>query len=243
MERKLLAFKALASDLGSLEGYGSVTGNVDLGGDMILPGAYRNLDGFKQSGSILLGHDWGSLPVATIDDAQEREEGLWFRASWHSDDRSQTARKVVAERLERGKSVGLSIGYDVVDASWETRDGREVRVLKGINVYEVSVVTVPMNPAAGVTAAKSFEDEYEQALAAVRSLSDRAGHLKALREKQGRSLSDLNRQRIEALAAETEALAQATKGLLSEPAEYASEGEVAQIRLAMERLRLSMAGL
>lgn len=243
METKTFEFKGVLGDNGSLEGLGAYTGNVDRGGDVIVAGAYKGLENFVKDGAILVGHEWGSLPVAMVDDAKEVSEGLWFKATFHSDDMAQRARKVVSERMQAGKSVGLSIGYSTLDAEMGEMDGKDVRYLKSIEVHEVSIVTVPMNPLAQATGAKSFEDEHESALAAVKAFLARVEHLKALREKDGRKLSDLNLQRIEALAAETETLASQIKGLLTVPPKAADPAEVADIRRKMMGLRLQIGGI
>ena len=54
-------------------------------------------------------------------------------------------------RLKKGIVRGLSIGYSVTQKAFE--DG--VRKLKEIDLFEVSLVAVPMNPAAQVTLVKS----------------------------------------------------------------------------------------
>lgn len=239
MERKIFQLKdAKVSDEGTLEGYGAVYGNVDLGGDRLERDSCANVEEFVKNGSILVGHAWGSLGVATIDEAKQDQIGLWFRATYHSDEDSQKARTVAKERLERGKFVGLSIGYETLKHAYEEEQGRSIRSISKWNAYEISQVTTPMNPLAGATGAKSFDDQYETALAAVKGLVDRAKGIRTLRQKDGRDLSALNRSRIEALAAETEGLLPLIKDLLSRPDEPADEAALADARLWMAKQRL-----
>jgi HK97 family phage prohead protease len=243
METKAFEFKGTLTDSGVLEGLGAYTGNIDRGGDVIVKGAYKSLDRFVSDGAILVGHEWGSLPVAMVDDAKEVSEGLWFKATFHKDEMAQRARNIVKDRMEAGKSVGLSIGYSTMDAEMGQQDGKDVRFLKAIEVHEVSIVTVPMNPLARATGAKSFEDEYESALAAVKSVLNRAEHLKRLRESDGRKLSETNTQRIDALAAETKTLVSQIEALLAVSPAKATEEEVSEIRRKMCSLRLQLAGV
>ena len=208
MERKLLDFKALSSnaDTGELVGYGNVTGNLDRCGDIVEKGAYKNLATFVTDGFGGVAHNWEE-PVATIEEAYEDEHGLVVKMLFHSTDDAQEARTIVMERMERGKSVGLSIGYSVVECAWEMRDGEEVRVLKAIELYEVSIVTVPANPAALVTTAKqvgphdrpTLDAHLEAALATVGEVVQRVGAVKQLRATEGRTLSSERLDQAKAL--------------------------------------------
>ena len=53
--------------------------------------------------------------------------------------------------MRKGIVKGLSIGYGTVREDFSGK----VRLLKDLDLYEVSLVTIPMNPAAQVTAVKS----------------------------------------------------------------------------------------
>jgi HK97 family phage prohead protease len=173
-------FKLLADEdgPGGFEGYASTFGNKDRAGEIVVKGAFqKSLDRFKSDGFIAIGHDWGGLPVATVTEAYEDEKGLFIKGEFHSTKEAQDARTVMQERLARGKSVGLSIGYEVKDAE-QTAKGR---LLKEIELYETSIVTVPCNPEANATEAKGaeFKAEYlsdyveaDMTLAALRALQD-----------------------------------------------------------------------
>jgi HK97 family phage prohead protease len=148
---------AKASDAGngSFSGYASVFNSRDLGGDIVQAGAYADtLPQFLARGFIPWGHDYSALPVATVAQAYEDAHGLYLTAEFHSTPDAQAARKVVQERLARGKSMGLSIGYIAEDAA-PSPDGR---LLKKIHLLETSLVPVPMQPEAGVTAVKAADD-------------------------------------------------------------------------------------
>ena len=156
MERKLVAvegMKVAESDTGKgkFSGYASVFNQVDLVGDTVLPGAYNEtLAKFTRDGFITWGHDWDN-PIATVDVVREDERGLWLEASFHGHDNAQRARQIAQERVERGKSMGLSIGYAAKD--WKMRsDG--VRELIKIDLHETALVTFPADPSAGLSGVK-----------------------------------------------------------------------------------------
>ena len=81
---------------------------------------------------------------------------------------------------------GLSIGFLPLAWEWETRDNTRVRVLKDIDLWEVSLVTFPANPKAVVDEVKTVRGlenflrdaglsraEAKAALAAIRADSQR----------------------------------------------------------------------
>lgn len=135
---------------GTLTGYAS-TWQKDSVGDIVVPGAYRETIGsWLRDGFIALGHDWSALPIATPKSAVEDGTGLLVSAEFHTTPEAQSARRVIQERLDRGKSVKMSIGYEVLDDE-RTSKGR---LLKKLRLYEVSVVNVPANVGADVLSAK-----------------------------------------------------------------------------------------
>ena len=125
-----------------IEGYASLWGVADLNGDVVQRGAFR--DSLARSGAagvrMLHGHDGGAV-VGVWDEVAEDERGLRVRGRiepW-----SAAAR--MAEALARAGALdGLSIGYRTARAR---RDGR-LRVLSGVELWEVSLVTFPMLPGA-----------------------------------------------------------------------------------------------
>jgi HK97 family phage prohead protease len=141
---------------GSLTGYASTFGNLDSYGDTVQPGAYTTyLDQFVSNGFIAWNHNWSAM-IGTIASAKQDTRGLLITADFHSTPEAQAARTITAERLARGKSVGLSIGYQATRWSMgEMPDGDPVRVLEEIKVFETSLVSVPADSYAGVLGVKS----------------------------------------------------------------------------------------
>lgn len=208
---KQYRFDATATDTGELVGWASVTGEVDRDGEVIAAGAFGNLPDLVTAGFAAVGHDWAGLPVGTIEEAVEDERGLKVRLAFHSHQAAQDARTVAVERLARGKSVGLSIGFRTLADHWDTVQGEPRRVIDAIELFEVSLVTVPANPLAQAAAVKSatFEDDIDAVLTAASSTAARARAVAELRRQQGKHLPDARKEGLRAVARELLAIADA----------------------------------
>ena len=144
-------FKALSAR--ELEGYGSVFGNVDLGGDVVLPGAFaRSLAAHKAQGTapkMLWNHRTSDLPIGKWDEFKEDDLGLYMRGTLADTQMGNDVRT-----LAKMKAIdSMSIGYQIVDGEF-SRDG--TFLLKEVELWEVSPVNFPMNPAAVISAVKSL---------------------------------------------------------------------------------------
>lgn len=167
---------------GRLEGYASVKGNVDSYGDVILDGAYKNLDVLKTKGWSGFNHS--SEPVGMIVDAHEDAKGLFVAVEFHSTQYAQDVRKVAQERAAKGMQLGMSIMYRTIESGYVTRDGDEIRELKAIEVIEAGFVMLPANQAATVTSVKgssgatSLGEDFEAARELVEKAIGRVMDLK-----------------------------------------------------------------
>lgn len=155
MEHKNLTFEIKAVDYEgrTLEGFAAGIGNLDQGGDIIHPGAFRKTL-IERGGRIkfLWQHD-PTEPIGKLIEAKEQDSGLFVKAII-----SDTSRGRDALALLKDGAIGeMSIGYDAVKGGTDyskTADGATVRNLREIKLYEFSLVTFPMNEAARVTALK-----------------------------------------------------------------------------------------
>lgn len=137
-----------------LEGYASLFGLPDRGGDIVQRGAYSaSLAALKAAGrkvKMLWQHDPGQ-PIGVWDEVREDATGLYVKGRLLADvERGREA----ASLVEAGALDGLSIGYRTKRAE---RDGRGRRLLHEIELWEVSLVTFPMLAEARV-GAKAEED-------------------------------------------------------------------------------------
>lgn len=151
LEHKYMQFKVdkLDEEEGIFEGYGSIFGNVDNGGDVVDQGAFeKTLEENKGRIKILALHDDSTLPIGVPIEIKEDEKGLYLKAKI-----SDTALgKDVKVLLKDGVLNELSIGYDPVKVGYD-EDGN--RHLKEVDLWEVSVVTWAMNPEATISGYKS----------------------------------------------------------------------------------------
>lgn len=136
---------------GGFTAYVAVFGNVDRAKEVIVEGAFVNLDMFIKAGWSSFSHFGTTFPVATVKSAVQDATGLLVEFEFHTTTEAQEARKIITERLARGKAVGCSIYYRVLEDEW--KDG--IRYLKRLEVWEAGAVTLPCNPQAGALAAKS----------------------------------------------------------------------------------------
>lgn len=250
----MLEYKILNPELnlstegaGELSGYGSTFVNWDSVRERPIKGAFaRHLKAFTDDGFIAVGHDWSALPVASVTDAYEDDHGLFFKAAFHSTPEAQAARTVTTERLARGKSVKLSIGYEVLQDEYV----EEGRLLKDVKLYEISLVTVPANQAATVTGAKSLlpdgmplVDYSDAVLAAVKEFDRRVSSLREMRAKQGRVLSETNRKRIGSLLEALTAVADDLNTLLSETEPKADPDKAKALFYEFQRIQAQLNGV
>ncbi|MGI1663333.1 HK97 family phage prohead protease [Palleronia sp. KMU-117] len=132
-----------------IEGYASVFGKVDQGGDIVEPGAYgKALERLKARGGsvkMLWQHD-PAEPIGVWDEVREDARGLYVKGRLLTDvARAREAAALIAA----GAIDGLSIGYRTLKS---TKDGSGRRLLSELELWEVSLVTFPMLPDARVGA-------------------------------------------------------------------------------------------
>lgn len=149
-----------------IEGYASLFGACDQGGDIVARGAYgASLGRLTESGrrvKMLWQHD-PAAPIGIWDEVREDARGLYVKGRLLK----EVARaREAAALIEAGAIDGLSIGYRTRRA---TRDEKGRRLLSEVELWEVSLVTFPMLPEARVTGradeAKAVDDLREMARA------------------------------------------------------------------------------
>lgn len=131
---------------GVFEGYASIFDEVDDGRDVIRPGAFaKTLTERSPLGIKLLWQHNPTEPIGTIEEIREDARGLFVRG------RLEPTVKRAEEALalmKAGALDGLSIGYHTVTSHIEEKSG--VRVLEELELWEVSLVTFPMQRMARV---------------------------------------------------------------------------------------------
>lgn len=137
------------------EGYGSVFNALDLVGDVVAPGAFK--------ASLAEHAVAGTLPLMFWMHKPDHVAGAWVSMS---EDRRGLAVKGVLADTQLGNEMrtllkmqavrGLSIGFRTRDSEWIDDDENGVhRVIKDVDLVEVSLVSMAANPLAQVASVKS----------------------------------------------------------------------------------------
>ncbi|MDD9923855.1 MAG: HK97 family phage prohead protease [Boseongicola sp.] len=151
LERKYCRLNATLSvqDGAVIEGYASLFGKTDRGGDIVEKGAYSSsLQTLHKAGrrvKMLWQHD-PAEPIGIWDEVREDDHGLYVKGRLLKD--VARAKEAIA-LIEAGAIEGLSIGYRTLK-SVKTDAGQ--RKLLELELWEVSLVTFPMLPEARVGA-------------------------------------------------------------------------------------------
>ena len=158
MEHKHFPFEVKETQDGTISGHGAVFDIVDAGGDLIVKGAFdKTLAGPRQA-KMLWQHDPQQV-IGVWDSISVDEKGL--KVEGHII--PEVNRGAEALALLRAKALdGLSIGFQTKD--FEVVAEKAVdrhRKLKEIDLFEISLVTFPMNSEALVTDVKQLQSPRE----------------------------------------------------------------------------------
>lgn len=141
---------------GTIRGYASTFGNIDLGFDVVDKGAFKK--SIKESSGkfpILADHD-PSKQIGWNFRAEEDDTGLFVEGKLDLNVQSAREKYSLAKTaMNLGAKMGLSIGYMTIKAEPD-REKPMVRHLKELKLFEYSIVTFPMNTEAMITSAKSL---------------------------------------------------------------------------------------
>jgi HK97 family phage prohead protease len=151
-----LQFKAdKIDDDGRFVGFASVFDVVDHGGDIVRRGAFaKSLAEHARNGTpvVMLRSHNADEPIGTWEKITEGRKGLEVVGKLAL---GVVKARETHELLKAGAMTGLSIGYRVAQASRDQRTG--ARVLEEIELHEISLVALPMNPKARVVQVKADE--------------------------------------------------------------------------------------
>jgi HK97 family phage prohead protease len=216
------SFKALDEATGEFEALFSVFGNVDLGGDRVVKGAFeKTLAKWRESGDpipVYWNHMWDD-PFANIggiapEDAKEIDEGLFGRGKVDMDNplAAQVYRLLKERRVKE-----FSFGYTVQD-SVKADDG--ALDLLDLDLIEVGPTLKGMNPETQLLAVKA----YDQTVGQTKAWADACAELKAgaRLSKSTRSTLEQARDLLSDLLSEDDQSPDETKSIEAEAAGNAS---------------------
>lgn len=149
------------SDDGSFEGYGSVFGNADSYGEIVMPGAFKKSlakHAKEKTSPLMFWQHNRDNPIGVWDELEEDTRGLYgkgrlLRGVQKADE---------AYILMKNKAIrGLSIGYREIRAE---PDGNNRKLIE-LDLMEISPVSFPANRSATITSVKSDRmDEFARRL-------------------------------------------------------------------------------
>jgi len=124
--------------------------------DVILKGAFaKTLMERGDRLKVLYDHDMKRL-IGKVEKAEEDDKGLFVELliSEAEDD--------IQKKIREGIYDELSIGYVTIQSEWIQNGQEDVRVLKEIKLYEVSIVPLSKHPLTKFKEVKSAEDQASQ---------------------------------------------------------------------------------
>lgn len=122
-----------------IEGYAN-TSTKDRVGDVVLPSAFSSsLKTYLDNPVLLENHNWDKIAGVT-QHAEITDKGLFIRA------KISETRPDLKQQIREGCLRTFSIGYNELDADYD--EGTKTKIVKNIELLEISVVSVPANPEA-----------------------------------------------------------------------------------------------
>lgn len=176
------SFELKADDLGGVAGYFSTYDKTpDSYGDIIEPGAFtETIKKREESGHpfpLCFNHDFSAV-IGAVDSIKDTEKGPYIEAHFLDTALAQDVRKM----LQSGAIYQFSFAYDILKRRNPTEEEEKAgvtNVLEELEVFEVSVVTVPANQNAIATEVKagrrnrkSDEETIRSCIEALQSLLD-----------------------------------------------------------------------
>lgn len=171
-------------DVATFKGVLSSYGNVDLGGDVVDKGAYKQTL-IHKAGKVKLffDHFYGVKDVAGVAYLEDKEDGLHMTGVMPI--KATDIRDAVIKMrfmLEHGEPLGLSIGYNAVKSDYDMNGNR---ILKEIALEEASITPFPMDTRAKIYEAKARKAMYQAKRSAWQKIVKKSDAPKGNRYSEG----------------------------------------------------------
>ena len=154
-------FESKINEAGNVAGFFSTYDKVpDSYGDIIERGAFtKTIEKRKATGHpfpLCLNHDFDKV-IGRVDNIEDQEKGPFYEASFY---KSALAQDVREWTKDDGPIYQNSFAYDVIKRRDPTEEEKALgikNVLQEVELYEISIVTVPANQNAVITSVKNVE--------------------------------------------------------------------------------------
>ena len=233
---KSFELKAKEDDAGMIAGYFSTYDETpDSYGDIIKPGAFtETIKKREETGHpfpLCFNHDFSAI-IGAVDLIKDTEKGPYIEAHFLDTEQAQDVRKM----LQSGAIYQFSFAYDVIGAEKPTDEQKKkgiANVLTALEVFEISVVTVPANQNAVATEVKSIEPETKQGRRNSKKDADTINQIidlaKSLLDDEGEDIPD---QEDEVKSAE----AQPEANEVTTPEEPKDEGNAKRAEAILDKI-------
>jgi HK97 family phage prohead protease len=111
---------------------------------------------------IFVGHDASKLPVGEPVEMRADSHGLYTRSLIYDTPDGNALLEVAKQRLARGKTLGMSIGFKTVKDHWDSK--QKARILEDVDLIEYSFLASPLlaaNPQAVALGVKALDGTLE----------------------------------------------------------------------------------
>ena len=239
METKALPFQLseikASGDGWEVAGYASTFGgDPDSYGDIVAKGAFIDSLAKRPNVRLLWQHDMGE-PIGKVISLAEDDKGLFGKWSLVPTDAGTKAHKLLQADLVDS----LSIGFMTEDADYRD-DG--VRVLKAVELVEVSIVTIPANTSAVITSFKADQPLHLLLKQVAEGIALSMRQVKTTHERrtaEGRALNDQTNAALDELLQQAEAALELRALRVVPPDAEAKVAEMA-LRLQLARHKLGL---
>lgn len=237
--RAPLTLKA-AGEPGQVTAVFSTFDVVDADNDIVLATALTH----GQAVPMTWAHRW-DVPVGKGQIVVQEKQAVFDGGFFLETDAGLEAYKTVKAM---GTLQEWSWGFRVLDAGYEQRDEKFIRVIKRAEVFEVSPVLVGAGVGTYTLGIKSGEhsilaDQADAVQAAVSDLASRYKALAGLRAKEGRVLSEANRKRLGTLLEALRTVEADIDELLSSTAAPEKGADVMRLYMEFQNIRARLAGV
>lgn len=143
------------SETGTFRGIASIYGVEDHGNDMIMKGAFTKTLSENATVPLL----WQHRSSDVIGEVTLKEWQGKVMADGTLDMEDPDVVNKYYGKMKRKLVKGLSIGFQVIKDTWINEEGKSIRQILELKLWELSVVTFPMLAGAQITSVKSKEEQ------------------------------------------------------------------------------------
>jgi len=174
-------FKELQED-GTFTGYTSIFGNIDGGSDRVFKGSFlrsinaRNSSKYEGYFPVLFSHLYKDPAIGKAK-FEEDDNGLLTHGKLFIDVWDKA--KGIYYNMKEKVSNSMSFMYDIIKSDFEEVDGKQVRNLRELKIFETSILNTgfSMNEMADITNVKDFLIDHKELDSRLKSIEHSLGIL------------------------------------------------------------------